>query len=90
MKLYNPHSETVSVQIDGTRYSVDPGETVSVSDDVGAKWLKSHAFLTPSEEPVVAPAAPVKEALVEDAPEDESVAKARPVAKAVSRKVASK
>lgn len=45
MILFNPTASQVSVTFDGNSFVVGPKDTVSVSDEIGAKWMKVHEFL---------------------------------------------
>lgn len=45
MILFNPTASQVAIMFDGNTFVVGPKDTVSVSDEIGAKWLKVHEFL---------------------------------------------
>lgn len=61
MILRNPTNSHVAIQIDGTRYSVEPNATTNVSVRAHAlRWLKTHKFLLIEED-----SSPVEEVTAE-------------------------
>lgn len=50
MILKNDTKNDVSVVINGIGYTVETGNTIEVSKEVGTQWKKIHAFLVEVEE----------------------------------------
>lgn len=47
--IFNPTNTTVSIQVSGSPYSVEPKSTKTVADNVAEAWVKTHNFLEVSD-----------------------------------------